>query len=138
MSNLRKYSASINSEEFFHSLQAFIKKNYGYEVTTWYGSSEIPKEEIFLYKNCRQRSFYSIISEKLIESLFEIKETFDPAKFKLFIGKEFTSKSKQVNSKEDFERAVLNLGLLREWDEEEAVCNSSKKISIFNKLGKFF
>lgn len=133
-------------KHFFSSVQSFVKKNYGYDVQSWYGASDLEENELYLFKNCTVRSFYLCISNKLLKRIFKKEEiSFEPEKFKLYVGKEFSDRSKLITNKDDFDRAILNLGILREWDEEEAIAkskrHSSKKNSsggLFKKIGKFF
>ena len=139
-------NANIQTDNFFQSVNSFVSSNYGYQLKSWYSVTGISEYDLYLYKNCCQRTFYLCISDKIVKRLLDEEEIlYDSEKFHLYVGQEFSNKSVEVTSKDEFDKAILNLCIIRDWEEEEAVMKSCKhspkkksSSGILKRIGRIF
>lgn len=117
---------------FFEQIDSFVQKEFGYKL---HGlcCDNYDEDEIYLTSNFMERTFSVNVSENLIQKILMGNfATPDPSKMKIFVQKGFfRDRSRQVNSTEEFQEALVELGIIHDWEVEESV-NIRTSISTAN------
>jgi hypothetical protein len=114
-----------NRGDFFDAVNAFIKKEYGYKLHGMCAGENIPLDEVKLYPNSSERTFELYIGDEYVKELL-----YDPkiAGFnwdreveakKLYVCKPYTGEKMLIESPEDFHKALIDLEIIKMWEEEE-------------------
>lgn len=114
-----------NRLAIYNAINNYLRNNYGYELNGLCASTDLGPDELMLYRNIGERTFELYLGDSLIKKLLytpfiagydwesKIKS------MKLFLGRRFSKEKILIESPQDFERAMIDLKLLRDWDIEE-------------------
>ena len=114
-----------NRLSFYNAMKHYVQDEYGYTINGICCSEDIGKDEIVLYRNVGERTFELYLGDSMIKELFYTpfvpgeNWVMEILKMKLYIGRRFSKERILIESKQDFQRALIDLKYLRDWDYEE-------------------
>ena len=114
-----------NRLAFYNAMKHYLKDEFGYTINGMCCSEGIDKGEIVLYRNVGERTFELYLGDSMIKELFYTPFVAGShwekviSNMKLFIGRRFSKERIQIESMQDFEKALIDLKYLRDWDIED-------------------
>lgn len=104
--------------DFFYKADDFIKESFGCELRGFFSSDFLEKNQIFLSNNFIERNFRLVVSDELIREMLYNKKIPNPSEMEFFVGGGFEER-RQVTSAEEFQQAIIQLGVIEAWEERE-------------------
>ena len=117
VSNLYLHDAR---RDYFNSISAFVKDSFGYKCKGFVCGGGIDDNEVYLIPNSFERSFEVMVGEDIIRKLL-YGDPIPDVKVNQYIVMQglYKNKAQEVHTSEEFNKALDELEILKEWTEWE-------------------